>query len=207
MIGLYGRKRGMAAIFADGKHTAVTIIEVGPCPIVQVKSEDRDKYRALQMAFEPVQEKSINKPRAGHFARAGVAPHRVLGEFRNFEGNYKPGDVLNVGLFKAGDVVDVTGVSKGRGFAGVIKRYRFNRPNQSHGTHEIFRGTGSVGAGTFPGRVWPGKRMPGRMGGDRVTVKHLTVLQIDDEKGMMIVKGAVPGAPGGVVRIRISSAH
>jgi len=204
MIGLLGRKKGMASIFDDGKLTAVTILEVGPCPVVQIKTAQRDRYNALQLAFEPVRPKLANRPLIGHFERAGVEPYRVLVEFRNFSGDYKPGDVLNVGLFESGDVVDITGISKGRGFAGVVKRYGFSCPPQSHGTHEQFRGPGSIGNASYPGRVWPGKRMPGRMGGNRITVKNLRVLKIDTEKGMMLVKGAIPGAPGGLVRIRKS---
>jgi len=131
-----------------------------------------------------------------------VEPHRILREFRNFTGEHKPGDVLQVDLFKPGDLVNVTGVSKGRGFAGVIKRHGFSRPGQTHGTHEAFRGPGSIGAASFPARVWPGQKMPGRMGGKRFTVKNLVVIKVDPDSGLMMVKGAVPGAPGGIVNIR-----
>ncbi len=202
MIGLLGRKKGMAAVFEDGRHTAVTVLEVGPCPVVQVKTSDRDSYNAIQLAFEPIRPKLVTKPRAGHFGKSGVEPHRVLSEFRDFSGDYKPGDILKVDLFEPGDTVHVTGVSKGRGFTGVVKRYGFKTPNQTHGTHESFRGTGSIGAGSSPARVWPGKKMPGRMGGVRVTTKNLKVLRVDSENGLMVVKGAVPGATGGLIRIR-----
>ncbi len=202
MIGLLGRKKGMASIFDDGKLTAVTVIEAGPCPVVQVKTPERNKYSALQLAFDPVRSNLANKPRSGHFEKAGVKPHRILVEFRDFEGDHKPGDVLKVDLFETGDRIDVTGISKGRGFAGVIKRYGFKSPGQTHGTHEQFRGPGSIGNASYPARVWPGKRMAGRMGNKRVTVKNLRVIKIDSDKGLMMVKGAIPGAPGGLIRIR-----
>jgi len=202
MIGLLGRKKGMASVFKDGKLTAVTVLEVGPCPVVQVKTISKDKYEALQIAFDPIRPKLVTRPRAAHFSKAGVQPHRILREFRNFDGDYKVGDVLKVNLFELGDKIDVIGVSKGRGFTGVIKRHGFTRPNQSHGTHEAFRGPGSIGNASSPARVWPGKRMPGRMGGDRVTIKNLTVIKVDTENDLMMVKGAIPGAPGGLIRVR-----
>lgn len=203
MIGLLGRKKGMASIFDDnGKRIAVTVLEVGPCPVIQVKTPDKDKYKSLQLGFEPIRPKLVNSPLKGHFDKAGVVPYRILREFKDFDGEYKSGDELNIDLFKTGDIVHVTGTSKGRGFTGVVKRYGFSRPNQSHGTHEQFRGPGSIGQASYPARVWPGKRMAGRMGGVSVTVKNLCIIKIDTDKGLMMVKGAVPGAPGGVVRIR-----
>jgi len=186
----------------DGKNTAVTVLEVGPCPVIQVKTMKNDKYNALQLAFEPIRLKLANKPKTGHFEKANKKPHRVLAEFKDFDGDYKTGDILSIDLFKPGDKIHVTGISKGCGFAGVIKRHNFTRPNQSHGTHEAFRGPGSIGNASYPARVWPGKRMPGRMGNDRITIKNLDVIKVDSEKGLMIVKGAVPGAPGGLLRIR-----
>lgn len=202
MIGLIGRKKGMGSIYdSAGKHTAVTVIEVGPCPVVQVKTEKKDSYNALQLGFGSVRPKLVNKPKAGHFTSRNIEPTRHLKEFRDFSGDYKEGDMLTVDMFNPGDYISVTGISKGRGFAGVIKRFGFNRPNQSHGTHEAFRGPGSIGNASDPARVWPGKRMAGRMGNDRVTVKNLKVLKIDSENGLLLVKGAVPGKNGGIVQI------
>ncbi len=203
MIGLIGRKKGMSAVFNNsGKHIPVTVIEVGPCPVVQVKTEESDKYNALQIGFNPIRLKLATQPRIGHFKRAELEPHRILREFKNFDGEHKSGDMLKVDLFKIGDLVEVTGVSKGKGFAGVIKRHGFSRPNQSHGTHEAFRGPGSIGAASYPARVWPGQKMPGRLGGKRVTVKNLQVVKIDADRGLLLVKGAVPGAPGSIISIR-----
>ena len=146
--------------------------------------------------------KRVTRPLIGHFERRGLEPHRVLRELRDFEGEYAPGAVLKVDLFRPGDLIAVSGVSKGRGFAGVIKRHGYSRPNQSHGTHEAFRGPGSIGAASFPARVWPGHKMAGRMGGAKVTVKNLRVVKVDVENHLLMVKGAVPGAPGGYLVIR-----
>ncbi len=206
MIGLLGRKKGMTAIFNNGRYTPVTVLEVGPCPVLQVKTPEKDGYKALQLGFEPKKLKHSLKPELGRLKNTNLTPHRFLKEFNGYEGEHKVGEVIKVNdVFTEGEMVDVIGVSKGRGFAGVVKRHHFGRPNQSHGTHEIFRGTGSIGAHSFPARTWPGQKMPGRMGGKRITVKNLKVIQINAEKGLMLVKGAVPGAPGGVVTVRKSS--
>lgn len=203
MIGLLGRKKGMGAIFDEtGRQTPVTVIEVGPCPVVQVKSDDKDGYSALQIGFDQIKQKHATIPVINHFKRAGLEPYRVLHEFRNFEGEHKIGEVLKVDLFQPGDYVEITGVSKGRGFAGVIKRHGFSRPNQSHGTHESFRGGGSIGAASYPARVWPGHKMPGRMGNRKVTVKNLHVVKVDTDNGLLLVKGSIPGARGGYLSIR-----
>jgi large subunit ribosomal protein L3 len=203
MIGLLGRKKGMASIFdTNGSQIAVTVVEAGPCPVVQVKTIERDKYNAVQLAFDPVRPKLVNRPRTGHFEKASVGPHRLLREFRDFVGDYNAGDLLKADIFKDGDLIQVTGISKGRGFAGVIKRHGFTRPNQSHGTHESFRGTGSIGQASSPARVWPGKKMPGRMGNAKITVKNLSIVKVDVEKGLIMVKGAIPGAPGSYVSLR-----
>jgi len=203
MIGLLGRKKGMSAIFDNkGRHSAVTVIEAGPCPVVQIKTQKTDGYEALQLGFDPVRPRRVTKPVMGHFEKNKLQPHRLLREFRNFDTERKVGDVLKVDLFQPGDKVDVTGISKGRGFTGVIKRHGFHRPVQSHGTHEKFRGGGSVGAASYPARVWPGHKMPGRMGGKGVTVKNLLVMKIDADKGLMIIKGHVPGAANGYLFIR-----
>lgn len=202
MIGLLGKKRGMSSYFDKGRATPVTIIEVGPCPVVQMKSAASDGYDALQIGFGAVKAKRVAKPEAGHFKRAGIEPVAVLSEFRGFPGEHRVGEVLTVDLFKVGDKVDVIGISKGKGFTGVIKRHNFRRPNQSHGTHEAFRHGGSIGQHSYPARTWPGMKMPGRMGGDRVTTKNLTIVKIDAERRLMLIRGAVPGAPGGIVTVR-----
>ncbi|MCF7810354.1 50S ribosomal protein L3 [bacterium] len=202
MIGLLGRKKGMASIFTpNGGQIPVTVLEAGPCPVVQVKTVERDKYKAVQLAFDPIRPKLVNRPLTGHFEKANLEPHRLLKEFRDFEGDYNSGDVLKADIFKDGDIIHVTGISKGRGFAGVIKRHGFSRPNQTHGTHEAFRGPGSIGQASYPARVWPGKKMPGRMGGTRVTVKNLFIMKVDADKGLILVRGAVPGAPGSYVSL------
>lgn len=203
MISLLGRKKGMSAIYdAAGKRTPVTVIELGPCPVVQVKASDKNGYDAVQIAFDPIKPQKTTKPLQGHFRTAGVEPHRLVREVRNFSKQVKPGEVLRADVFKIGDYVDVIGTSKGRGFAGVIKRHGFHRPNQSHGTHENFRGSGSIGAGSYPGRVFPGVKMAGRMGGERVTVKNLRVVKVDAENNILVVSGPVPGAQGGYVTVR-----
>lgn len=203
MITLLGRKKGMGGIFdEDGRHTPVTVLQVGPCPVVQVKTPEKDGYSAVQIGFEAQRPKTLTKPAAGHFKRAGVEPLHTLAEFRYTAGDLKEGDVIDVSHFKPGDIVIVAANSKGRGFAGVIKRHNFGSPPATHGTHEIFRGTGSIGQHSYPARVWPGMKMPGRMGGKQVTVKNLLVVDVDVEHSLLMLKGAVPGAPGGLVSVR-----
>lgn len=202
MIGMLGKKKGMTSLYdQDGKQLSVTVIEVGPCPIVQVKTEEKDGYSALQLGFDSIREKNVTKPVLGHFKKNNIAPKRHLGEFKYDIEGHKVGDTLDVSVFKPGDIVNVIGTSKGRGFSGVIKRHGFHRPNQSHGTHENFRGAGSIGAGSYPGRVFPGVRMPGRYGGARITTKNLKVVRVDVENSLLILKGAVPGKNGGLIRI------
>lgn len=203
MIGIIGRKKGMASVFdSNGKNIAVTILEAGPCPVLQKKTVESDGYNAIQIGFEQIRAKRVTKPLMGHFKKANVQPHRVLRELSNFEGDVNVGDFLKVDLFKAGDKVIVSGLSKGHGFTGVIKRHNFHRPNQSHGTHEAFRGGGSVGQASSPARVWPGMKMPGRHGGGQISVKNLSVVKVDAELGLIMIKGAVPGANGGYIMIR-----
>jgi len=205
MTGLLGRKKGMSALFSNGRYMPVTVLEVGPCPVVQVKTIERDGYAALQLGFGDKKPKHANKAELGRAKNANIAPQRFLKEFDGFAEEHKAGDILKAEqVFAVGDKVDVIALSKGRGFAGVIKRHNFSRPNQSHGTHEIFRGTGSIGQHSYPARTWPGQKMPGRLGGKQITTKNLKVLQIDAEKGLMLIKGAVPGAPGGLVTVRKS---
>lgn len=202
--GLVARKRGMTQIFgADGNVVPVTVLEAGPCTVVQVKTRATDGYNALQLGFE-ARTKRIPKPLAGHFRKANVAAHRVLREVRleSVEG-YQAGQRLTVELFKPGEVVDVTGVTKGRGFQGGIKRHGWLGGEATHGSM-FHRAPGSIGASSDPSRVFPGHRLPGRMGATRVTVAHLEVVRVIPEQHLLLVKGAVPGAAGGLVLIRKS---
>jgi len=203
MIGLLGRKKGMTCTYdAKGQATPVTVLAMGPCQVMEVKTEAAHRYNAVKLAYEPLKPGRANKPVAGQFARQGLEPHRYVQEFRDFGGDHQPGETLTAELFQPGDRVRVTGTSKGRGFAGVIKRHRFGRPNQSHGTHETFRGGGSIGQHSYPARTWPGMKMAGRMGGVRVTVKNLVVVSVDATQGLLLLKGAIPGANGGLVAVR-----
>ncbi|MBI3457715.1 MAG: 50S ribosomal protein L3 [Candidatus Rokubacteria bacterium] len=203
-FGLIARKRGMAQIFADdGNAVPVTVLEAGPCAVVQVKTQARDGYEALQLGFE-AKRKNVNKPMAGHFKTANVAPVRALREIRlkTVEG-YQVGQTLTVDLFKPGELVDVTGVTKGRGFQGGVKRYGWYGGDATHGSM-FHRAPGSIGASSDPSRVFPGHHLPGRMGGDRVTVSHLEVVRVMPDQNLILVKGAVPGATGRLVLIRKS---
>ncbi len=202
MIGLIGKKKGMSSLFDQGRLMPVTVLEVGPCPIVRVMTHESDGYNAIQIGFGQVAEKRLNKPDAGQFKKSGATPTKVLREIRDFPAGAKAGDVLTVETFKVGDKVDVLGISKGKGYAGVIKRHHFHRPNQTHGTHEAFRGPGSIGQHSYPARTWPGMKMAGRLGGDRVTIKNLVVVSVDAEHGLLLVRGAVPGAAGNLVTVR-----
>lgn len=210
MIGLIGRKVGMTQVFTeDGSEVPVTVLELGPCPVVQVKTLEKDGYRAAQLAFGPVEKKDkkkVRKPLRGHFAKANTAPLRSLKEFRLDDGEEdpKPGDTLGVDIFEDAHFVSVTGVSKGRGFAGVVKRHGFSGAPASRGTHESFRHPGSIGMATFPGRVLPGKKLPGRLGGDKVKALNLEVVRIFKDKNLMLVKGAAPGPTGAVVYVEKS---
>lgn len=197
MSGILGKKIGMTSIFDDnGQMIPCTIIEAGPCYVTQVKTKDRDGYEAVQLGFDEIKERLVNKPIKGHLKRSGVKPLRLLSEFRNFNGTqYELGQELRVDGFQQGDVVDVTGRSKGRGFQGVVKRHHFGGVGMTtHGQSDRVRAPGSIGASSYPSRVMKGKRMPGRMGGDRVTVKNLMVLKVIAESNILIVKGSVPGA-------------
>jgi len=203
MIGLIGRKKGMGSTFdAAGKRIAVTVIEAGPCPVTQVKTPESDGYSALQLGFGSIRPKLVTKPLLGHFSKSVDKPYRYLHEFRNFSEDHKAGDVLTVEMFKPGDLVHLTGKSKGRGFTGVIKRHGFHMPPASHGTHEKFRGGGSVGSASYPAKVWRGHKMPGRMGNVMTTVKNLKVVRVDVENSLIVLKGAVPGVNGGCLYIR-----
>src|SRR5947199_2915733 len=202
--GLVARKRGMTQVFgAGGNATPVTVLEAGPCTVVQVKTRATDGYDALQLGFEP-QRKNVTKPMAGHFKKANVAAARVVREVRleSVDG-YQVGQTLAVDLFQPGELVDVTGVTKGRGFQGGIKRHGWSGGEASHGSM-FHRAPGSIGASSDPSRVWPGHRMPGRMGGDRMTILNLPVVRVLPEQNLVLIRGAVPGANGALLMVRKS---
>lgn len=205
-MGLLGKKLGMTTIFIeDGKTVPVTVVQAGPCAVVQVKTDDTDKYSAIQLGFDEGKAASFTKPLQGHFAKATTAPFKLLGEIRLPAGeikNFSVGQVLGADVFSEGDFIDVSGVSKGKGFAGVIKRHHFHGFPGSHGTHEYFRHGGSVGQHTFPGRVFKGLGMPGHLGAARSTVQNLKVARVIKEKNLILIRGAVPGANGGYLVIR-----
>ncbi|MGD9116937.1 MAG: 50S ribosomal protein L3 [Dehalococcoidia bacterium] len=197
--GIIGKKLGMAQVFAEsGEAEAVTAIEAGPCVVTQVKTMDKEGYKAAQLGFGEA--KRINSPEKGHLKKLGQ--FRYLREFRlAADAEVKVGDKVDVGLFKEGDLIDVTGVSKGKGFAGVVKRHGFAGGPKTHGQSDRHRAPGSIGATTSPGRVLKGKRMAGHMGSERVTVSHLKVYKADPERNLLLVKGAVPGARNGLLLI------
>jgi large subunit ribosomal protein L3 len=198
--GILGTKLGMTQVFDDeARIVPVTVIRAGPCSVVQVKSRDRDGYSAVQLGFGDV--KRVNKPLQGHFARAGVAPTRYLVEFK-LAGDFEPGQAVTVDQFSAGELVDVTGTSKGKGFAGPMKRHGFAGLGASHGAHKVHRAPGSIGACATPSRVFPGTRMAGRLGGSRVTIQSLELVGVDTERNLLLVKGAIPGPNGSLVIIR-----
>ena len=201
---IIGRKLGMSQVFtADGTVIPVTVVAAGPCPVVQVKTLERDGYSAVQLGFEQVREKISNKPEAGHFKKAGLKPMRVLKEFKLLGAeDYKAGDSVSCDIFAEGDVVDVTGVSKGHGFSGAIKRWGFSRLKETHGSGPTVRHLGSTGSNSTPSRVFPGKKMAGQYGGDKTTVLNLKIVKVDTERGVLLIKGAVPGAKGSVVTVR-----
>lgn len=201
--GIIGRKLGMTQIFGDsGKTEAVTAIEAGPCLVTQVKTASKEGYNAVQLGFG--QAKRLNSPQRGHLK--GVGQFRYLREFRVDDAEaIKVGDKVDASLFKAGDMVDVTGVSKGKGFAGVVKRHHFAGGPKTHGQSDRHRAPGSIGSTTSPGRVLKGLRMAGHMGNDRVTVRHLEIIQANPERNLLLIKGAVPGARNGLLLIRKSS--
>jgi large subunit ribosomal protein L3 len=200
--GIVGRKLGMSQVFdpESGQVTPVTVIEAGPCPVVQVKTAEGDGYAAVQLAFEPVAERKLSGGERGHLGKAGVAAHRHLVEFRG-AAELAVGDSVTVEAFAPGDRVKVSGIGIGKGFAGTIKRHRFSRGPTSHGSRNI-RAPGSIGASATPSRVFKGMKMAGRMGGKRVTQVGLRVHQVDAERNLLLVKGAVPGPKNGVVEIR-----
>ena len=198
--GNLGTKLGMTQVFDDEANVVqVTVIKAGPCPVVQVHEPGRDGYAAVQLGFGAV--KRANKPLAGHFAKAGVEPTRHLAELP-LAGEHAPGDVITVDVFTAGEHVDVSGTSKGKGFAGVMKRHGFGGLGAGHGAHKVHRAPGSIGGASTPARVFPGTRMAGRTGNERVTVQSLEVVRVDAERGLLLIKGAVPGANNSLLLIR-----
>ncbi len=203
---IIGRKLGMTQLFsADGKVIPVTVIEAGPCPVVQVKTLERDGYCAVKLGFSEVNEKALNKPELGLFKKAGVAPQKVLKEFRLENSDVMTvGTVVNCDVFTAGDKVDVSGVSKGHGFTGVIKRWNHHRLKETHGVGPVHREVGSMGAISNPSRVFKGKKMSGQWGVENVTVLNLEVVKVDTERNVILVKGAVPGPVKGIVTLRNS---
>jgi len=205
MAGLIGRKIRMTQVFgADGSVIPVTVIETGPCVVVQKKDMRSDGYNALQLGFGHRKSRRVNKPQQGHMRKAGKEPFKVLREFRIGEvSQYEVGQEIKLSdLFKIGDCVDVTGTSKGKGFAGVIKRWRFAGFPAGHGTHETFRHGGSIGNRSYPGRVFKGKKMAGHLGNERVSVQNLEVIAVREESNLLLVKGAVPGSNRGILLIR-----
>lgn len=193
----------MTSVFTEeGKQVACTVIHAGPCVVTQIKTEETDGYNAVQLGYEDLKEKKVNKATAGHFKKAGTAPKRMLVEFEGFAHEWKIGDVITVDYFKPDPWLDVTGISKGKGFQGVVKRHGFNGVGEStHGQHNRLRAPGSVGASSFPSRVLPGIRMAGHTGNNKVKVVNLQVVKILSEQNMLLVKGAIPGHRGSYVII------
>ncbi|MBD5335274.1 MAG: 50S ribosomal protein L3 [Duncaniella sp.] len=203
MPGLLGKKIGMTSVFsADGKNVPCTVIEVGPCVVTQIKTADKDGYEAVQLGFVEKKDKHTTAPMAGHFKKAGVAPQRHLAEFKGFDGEYNLGDTITVDLFNENDFVDIQGTSKGKGFQGVVKRHGFGGVGQStHGQHNRLRAPGSVGACSYPAKVFKGMRMAGQMGNEKVTVQNLQVLKVIADHNLLLIKGSIPGSKGSIVLI------
>ena len=201
--GLIGKKVGMTSVFsAEGKSIPCTVIEAGPCVVTQVKTIEKDGYTAIQLGFDDKKEKNTTKPLSGHFKKAGTTPKRKLVEFSGYDVEYKLGDVIDVNLFEGTEYVDVVGTSKGKGFQGVVKRHGFGGVGQTtHGQHNRLRAPGSIGACSYPARVFKGTRMAGQMGNHRVTVQNLQVLKVIPEHNLLLIKGSVPGSKGSIVII------
>ena len=200
---IIGKKLGMTQIFsADGKVIPVTVVEAGPCPVVQIKTKDKDGYEAVKVGFGKVEEKTLNKPDNGQFKKAGVEPQKVLKEFRVDDlAKYTVGQVLTVETFAEGDKVDVVGLTKGHGFSGVIKRWNQHRLKMTHGVGPVHREVGSMGANSSPSRVFKNKHMPGQYGNERVTIQNLEVVKVDAARNVLLIKGAIPGPKGGIVTV------
>jgi len=205
MSGLIGKKIGMTSVYdEDGKNIPCTVIEAGPCIVTQVRSREKEGYDAIQLAFEDKKEKHTTKAERGHFSKAGITPKKVMAEFTRFESGHQKtfGDVVKVDIFEEGEYIDVVGISKGKGFQGVVKRHGFHGVGDAtHGQHNRLRAPGSIGASSWPSRVFKGMRMAGRMGGTRVKVINLQIVKIIPDKNLVLVKGAVPGSNGSYVII------
>ena len=204
--GLIGKKIGMTQLFDEnGKVIPVTVVEAGPCTVVQKKTVENDGYAAVQVGYGDVKITRVNKPEAGHFKKANVAPKKVLREFRLEDTDaLNVGDVLKADVFAAGDRVDVVGTSKGKGTAGAIKRWNFSRLKESHGTGPVARHAGSLGACSDPSRVFKGKKLAGHLGSERVTIQNLDIVKVDAENNLIAIKGAIPGPRGGIVVLKDS---
>ena len=202
--GVLGTKLGMTQVFSDeGKIVPVTVVAAGPCVVTAVRTADADGYAAVQLGFGDIDPRRVNKPRAGVFAKAGVTPRRYLVELRTDDASqYTLGQEVTAETFEAGEIVDVTATSKGKGTAGVMKRHGFHGLSASHGTQRKHRSPGSIGGCAFPGHVFKGVKMAGRMGAERVTVLNLTLHRVDTDRGLLLIKGAVPGPAGGLVLVR-----
>ena len=200
---IVGKKIGMTQLFDEnGKVIPATVVEAGPCVVVQKKTTENAGYEAVQIGFGDISDKAVNKPRKGHFAKAGVANKRELREFRLADCSVlSVGDIIKADTFAVGDAIDVVGISKGKGYAGTIKRYNFGRLKETHGSGPVARHQGSLGACSDPSRVMKGKKRPGHLGAERVTVQNLEIVKIDAENNLIAIKGAIPGPKGGVVSI------
>lgn len=203
VLGILGTKLGMTQIFdpETGIAIPVTVVQAGPCPVTQIKTPETDGYKSIQIGYQEVKEKALNKPEIGHLSKAGAPPLRHLKEYRlDDPAQYQLGNTIQADIFSVGDLVDVAGKTMGRGFAGYQKRHNFKRGSMTHGSKN-HRLPGSTGAGTTPGRVYPGKRMAGRYGGTQVTIRHLQIVRVDTERNVLLIKGAVPGKPGTLLNI------
>jgi large subunit ribosomal protein L3 len=202
-IGVLGKKVGMTQVFGeDGRAVPVTVIEAGPCPVVQVRTPEKNSYSAVQLGFVDEKPSHVNKPKKGYFEKQGITPKRVLREFRVDDASpYSVGQMITVELFSGGEKVDVRGVSKGKGYAGGMKRHHFAGGPASHGASKVHRKPGSSGANSYPGHIFKGKKMAGRMGGEQVTTKGLLVFAVDVENNLILIRGSVPGANNGLVLI------
>lgn len=207
MKGLLGEKLGMTQVWdADNRLVPVTVVKAGPCVVTQVRTEGTDGYSAVQIGFGAIDPRKVTQPLSGHFEKAGVTPRRHLVELRTADaGDYEAGQELTAEVFEPGQRIDATGTTKGKGFAGVMKRHGFHGVSASHGAHRNHRKPGSIGGCATPGRVFKGMRMAGRMGGVRQTTQNLTIHAVDAEKGLLLVKGAVPGPRGGIVLLRTAA--
>jgi large subunit ribosomal protein L3 len=202
MAAILAKKLGMTQRFLDdGKVERVTVLEAGPCPVLAIRTHERDGYEAVQLAFGACKEKSLTRAELGHLRKANASAHRVVREFRNEAGELQVGETVTVDVFSAGDQVKVSGLSKGKGFQGTIKRHNFKSGPKSHGSHNI-RAPGSIGASATPSRVFRGLRGPGRMGGGRITQRGLTVVDVVPRENLLLVRGSVPGPRGGTVEVR-----